>query len=105
MVYNFTAQWTKGSNNSAPDALSHYPVSDPNTEDTIAEYDNQHNPEVSTAEIRAITATEPFTTSHLQKLQDKAIQDPAHQQLQTIIMNGFQITGTNSLNPANNSGM
>ena len=89
MGYNFTVQWTKGSNNSAPDALSRYPVSDPNTEDTLAEYDNQCNPEVSTAEIRAITATEPFTTSRLQELRDKAIHDPAYQQLQTIIMNGF----------------
>ena len=38
MGYNFTAQWIKGSNNSAPDALSCYPVSDPNTEDTLLFY-------------------------------------------------------------------
>ena len=68
MGYNFTAQWTKDSNNSAPDALSCYPVSDHNTEDTLAEYDNQCNPEVSTVEIRAITVTEPFTMSRLQEL-------------------------------------
>ena len=31
MAYNFTAYWVKGSLNEAPDSLSHYPVSDPQT--------------------------------------------------------------------------
>lgn len=55
----------KGSSCSAPDALSHYPVSDPQIEDALAEYDDQQNPEVSTMEIRAITAAEPLTTECL----------------------------------------
>ena len=33
MGYNFTAEWLKGSNNSAPDALSRNPVSDPSPHD------------------------------------------------------------------------
>jgi len=67
-AYHFTVQWTKGSSHSAPDALSHNPVSDPQIGDTLSEYDVQQNPEVSTMEIRTITAAEPFTTEHLQEL-------------------------------------
>ena len=58
MAYNLTAQWTKGSKHCAPDALSRNPVMDPQTGDALAEYDNQNNPEVSTTEIRAITAAD-----------------------------------------------
>ena len=40
MAYHFTAHWIKGSNHNAPDALSRNPVSDPQSEDTLAEYDS-----------------------------------------------------------------
>ena len=90
MGYHFTAQWTKGSSHSAPDALSRNPVSNPHTEDSLAEYDSQHNPEISTAEIRAVSASsEPLVTTRLQELREKAANDPEYQQLREIILNGF----------------
>ena len=89
MAYNFTAQWTKGSNHCAPDALSCNPVMDPQTGDALAEYDNQNNPEVSTTEIRAITAADSPTDTRLQELREQAVKDPEYQQLQTVILNGF----------------
>ena len=85
MAYNSTAQWTKGSNHCAPDALSRNPV----TGDGLAEYDNQNNPEVSTTEIRAITAADSPTDIRLQELREQAVKDPEYQQLQTVILNGF----------------
>ena len=57
MAFNFTAQWVKGSCNNGPDALSRNPITDPTSEDTLAEFDIHNQPEVSTAEIRAITET------------------------------------------------
>ena len=48
MAYHFTAHCIKGSNHNAPDALSRNPISDPQSEDTLAEYDNQNNPAMST---------------------------------------------------------
>ena len=89
MAYNFTAQWTKGSNHCAPDALSCNPVMDPQTGDALAEYDNQNNPQVSTTEIRAITAADSPTDTRSQGLREKAVKDPEYQQLQTVILNGF----------------
>ena len=85
MAYNFTAQWTKGSNHCAADALSRNPVMDSQTGDALAEYDNQNIPEVSTTEIRAITAANSPTDTHLQELQEQAVKDPEYQQLQTVI--------------------
>ena len=52
MAYNFTAVWCKGSNNTAPDALSHHPVLEPSTGDALAEQDEDHSPAPSIAEIR-----------------------------------------------------
>ena len=46
MGYNFTAQWIKGALNSAPDALSRHPVSDPLPLDLHAERDPGNEPEV-----------------------------------------------------------
>ena len=86
MGYNFTARWTIGSSHSAPDALSRNPVSNPCTEDSLAEYDTQQNPEISMAEIRAISASsEPLVTTRLQDLQEKAANDPEYQQLREIL--------------------
>jgi len=54
MGYNFTAKWIKGKGNEAPEALSHHPVSDPQRNDTLAEFDHQHQPELSITEIRLL---------------------------------------------------
>ena len=39
MVYNFTAEWVKGTKNDAPDALLRNPVVDPSPEESLAELD------------------------------------------------------------------
>ena len=57
MAFNFTAHWMKGSHNNGPNALSQNPITDPTNEDTLAEFDIHSQPEVSTAEIWAITDT------------------------------------------------
>ena len=89
MGYHFTTQWTKGSSHCAPDALSHNPVSNPLVEDSLTEYDSQHNSELSTAEIRTLSGSEPLTTTRLQELQDNAANDPEYQQLREMILKGF----------------
>ena len=62
MGYNFTAEWLKGSNNSAPNALSRNPISDPSHKDMLAELDFIDQPATSISEIRATTkATLPLT--------------------------------------------
>ena len=76
MGYNLTAQWIKGSNHHAPDALSWHPTKDPHSEDTIAEHDTQLNPEVTISEIRALSSTDSNIPTRLQDLRDKAAQDP-----------------------------
>ena len=88
MAYNFTVQWIKGNNNNAPDALSRNPVSDPQKEDMLAEYDTHNDPEISIAEIRAITITDHDNT-RIQDLRYHAAQDPEYQQLQKVILQGF----------------
>lgn len=89
MAYHFTAHWTKGSTHNAPDALSRNPVSDPQSEDTLAEYDHQNNPAMSTTEIRAITTSESPTSARLEELRQQAAQDHEYQQLLSVILNGF----------------
>ena len=89
MGYNFTAQWTKGSNHQALDALSRHPTKDPHSEDMIAEHDEQLNPEVTISEIRALSSTGSILPTRLQDLHDNAAEDPAYQDLHTIILNGF----------------
>ena len=80
MAYNFTAHWTKGSNHNTPDALSRNPVSDPQLEDMLAEFDDQSNLAMSTSEIRAITSSlESPTSSRLEEIQQLAAQDPEYQ--------------------------
>ena len=41
MAYNVTAEWRKGSQNDAPDALPCNPVQDPQPQDMLAEYNCQ----------------------------------------------------------------
>jgi len=54
MAYNFTAKRCKGNVHAAPDALSHHPVLAPTQEDSMAEVGEDHNPELSITEIRAL---------------------------------------------------
>ena len=56
MAYNFTAEWRKGIENDAPDALSRNPVLDPQPQDTLAECDLGSSPEMFIAELRAIVS-------------------------------------------------
>ena len=78
--YNFTAERLKGSNNSAPDALSRSPVSDPAPHDILAELDILNQPDISISEIRAISATD-HTSLHLDTLRKTAQNDIEYQQL------------------------
>ena len=64
MGYNFTAEWLKGCNNSAPDALSRNPVSDPSYKDMLAELDFIDQPATSISEIRT-TTNKGHATPHL----------------------------------------
>ena len=88
MGYNFTAEWLKGSNNHALDALSRNPVSDPSHHDMLAEIDVLNQPEISISEIRATTTTV-YTTPRLDTLRKIAKEDAEYQQLQQLILNGF----------------
>ena len=47
MAYQFTAKWVKGCKNDAPDALSHNPVCQSQTEGTLTKYLPQNHPEIS----------------------------------------------------------
>ena len=85
MAYNFTAEWLKGTKNDAPDALSHNPVSDPESHELLAELDVDNNPDMSLAEVRSITNE----SLRLQQLHEHSEQDPEYQQLKNFILNGF----------------
>ena len=78
MGYNFTAEWLKGSNNSAPDALSRNPTSDPSPHDILAELDILNQPEISISEIRATSATG-HISPHLDMLRRTAKEDAEYQ--------------------------
>ena len=54
MAFNLTAKWCKGNTNSAPDALSRYPVWEPHQSDSLVKYDEENLPGLLAAEIRAI---------------------------------------------------
>ena len=60
----------------------------PQTEDTLAEYDPQNHPEMSTMEVRAISNANPPAT-RLQDLHYHAAQDSEYQLLQKLVLNGF----------------
>ena len=55
MAYNFTAVWCKGATNKAPDALSRYPAWEPCPTELLAECDEDCMPEMTIAEIRALS--------------------------------------------------
>ena len=87
--YHFTAQWTKGCEHHAPDALSRHPSDVPQREDMIAEHDPQLQPEASISEIRALSCVETALPARLQELRDRAAQDAEYQELLSTILNGF----------------
>ena len=65
MGYNFTAmQWIKGALDSSPDALSRHPVSDSLPLDLHAERDPGNEPEVTIADIRAMTCSQESLLLH-----------------------------------------
>ena len=88
MAYNFTAEWRKGKENNAPDALSSNPILDPQPQDTVAECDAGSNPEMSIAELRAI-ASNGQESVRLQDLRRYAANDEEYQQIKSLILNGF----------------
>ena len=80
MGYNFTAEWLKGSNNSASDALSRSPVSDPAPHNILAELGILNQPDISISKIRVISATD-HTSPHLDTLHKTGEDDIEYQQL------------------------
>jgi len=86
--YSFTAKWIKGKGNNAPDVLSRNPVSDSQWNDTLAEFDHQHQPELSITEIRLLHSDQ-NDSARLHKLSEEASKDPDYQQLHHIITHGF----------------
>ena len=74
MGYNFTSQWVKGSKNNAPDASSRHPVHDPQITDALTELDIHDDPDMSIAEIRAIS-DQHNESLRLQELRKHAEQD------------------------------
>ena len=77
MAYNFTAQWLKGANNSAPNALSWHPVCNPQPADNFAVRDAYNNPKMSFTELQAIGDTQSGVSERirLQELHKHAQQD------------------------------
>ena len=88
MAYNFTAEWLKQTKNDAPDALSRNPTSDPQPEDMLAKHDHNNDREMSIEALR-ILANDGHESIRLQDLRRHAESNPAYQQLQDIITNGF----------------
>ena len=88
MAHNFTAQWLKGANNNARDALSRHPVCDPQPTETLAEIYIHNNPEILFTELCTITDTQ-SENLRLQELCKQAEQDEEYQLLQSFILNGF----------------
>ena len=100
MGYNFTAQWIKGTNNGAADALSRHPHQQPADGDDLAEHetDTHHSQAascqgLSVAQICASTLSPSQQENlHLQELRHHAEQDQAYQALKLVITEGFPNT-------------
>ena len=88
MTYNFTARWIKGKGKSAPDVLSWSPVSDPQWDDFLAEYDHLNHPEPSITEIK-VTSNNEHDNVWLRDLHEETTHDLEYQQLQHAITQGF----------------
>ena len=91
MVYNFAAQWLKGANSNAPDALSKHPVCNPQPADNLLKETFITTPKMSFTEFQAIRDTQPGVSEslHLQELCTHAQQDEEFQLLCTFKLNGF----------------
>ena len=83
MGYAFTAEWLKGEQNNAPDALSRSPVSNPKPEELLAEG------LMSPAEVRALIYNGQHDNLRLTDLRQIAEQDDEYQQLKHYIEVGF----------------
>ena len=88
MAYNFTAEWHKGKENNALDALSRNPVFNPQVADTLGECNVGSSPEMSIAELRAI-ASNGQESVPLQDVHRYADNDEEYQQLRSLILNSF----------------
>ena len=97
MGYNFTAQWLKGIENEAADALSRHPFQAPVKGDDLAEYDITVD-ETQEADVQALSISEVRTSAvdsqdcenlHLQELREHANGDSEYQDLKDLIKNGF----------------
>ena len=91
MAFKFTATWCKGDTNRAPDALSRNPVWEPQQVDTLAEYDEENQPEPSAAENRMFNVADQSNqeNARIQEIQDQAKRDDTYQQLEEVILQGF----------------
>jgi len=59
MGYNFTAQWLKGANNGAADALSHHPHQQPADGDDLAEHEmDTHHSQAAPSLPRTLHSTD-----------------------------------------------
>ena len=97
MAYNFTAQWLKGANNQAADALSRHPHSPPNHGDDLAEYEiDTKNGQAITSQALSIAQLrlsrlnqEEQENLHLKEFRRHAKENPVYQNLTEVIVNGF----------------
>ena len=94
MAYNFTAQWLKGTQNEAADALSCHPYRLPSVGDDLAEYDTDGNlmstlaPSIT--HIRAsVSDPSDMESLHLHELRKHVAEDQEYQALKEIILGGF----------------
>ena len=91
LAYNFTVQWVKGASNSAADALSRHPCSQPIQGEDMAEFDvDVHSPSslvkcAQSAELRAVYGD----NLRLQELHGHARNDKEYQDLLRLIQAGF----------------
>ena len=86
MGCNFTAEWLKGSNNSAPDALSRS-ASDPAPHDILAELHIFNQPMYF--QDQSYQSHRSYYSPHLDKVRKTAENDIEYQQIRQFILNDF----------------
>ena len=93
MGYNFTAQWLKGSNNGAADALSRHPYQQPADGDDLAEQEiDAHHHQAATCHFAQIR-TSTLTSSKYEKSSGNILNKMHHTKaLKSSIIEGFQTT-------------
>jgi len=82
MAYNFTGKWQKGSQNDAPDALSHNLVSNPQSQDMLALHDIYPNQGCLLGKLEL----SPMMATHFRKC---TANDKDFQQSLSTILSGF----------------